>query len=221
MGCYRSDRKPHFMGHAGQNVKISDHAGQLRGQAVGLAVTQSNAVYASYSSQNGASGDINNKNVTGSAKSYYAVSRDNGQTWTEFRATQDNTGQGWGNIAANGNWVMMVWPDARGGKGLRYNLIEDAQSGIEGKVRAKYNQALFNVCPNPFYTMTTIQLNPAATQPELKIFNVRGSIVRNFKPENMSGKLVWRPAKNLAAGPYFIQLKSDQGQLTKQVLVVE
>jgi hypothetical protein len=53
------------------------------------------------------------------------MSVDGGKTWKANRTvTKDRAGQGHGNVAANGNIVMMVWPDMRDGLHLRYRLIE-------------------------------------------------------------------------------------------------
>lgn len=57
---------------------------------------------------------------------FFAVSNDYGNNWKTFRVTEDNTGQGWGSIAANGNKVLLIWPDMRGGKHLRYSIIESS-----------------------------------------------------------------------------------------------
>ena len=125
VATYRGSRKPYVAGTAGEWQKVADVAGQLRGQQVGLVRTAGGRLYVSFSNQNGRSGNINNRSVAPAARSYYAVSGDGGQTWTAHRVTADESGQGWGNIAANGSWVMMVWPDNRAGKTLRYNLILD------------------------------------------------------------------------------------------------
>jgi hypothetical protein len=39
-------------------------------------------------------------------------------------------GQGHGNMAVRGKWVMLVWPDIRNGAHVRYSLLHDP--GAEG-----------------------------------------------------------------------------------------
>ena len=70
--------------------------------------------------------NIENREVKSTYRYYFAVSNDNGYNWNTFRATEDNTGKGWGSIAANGKKVLLIWPDMRGGKHLRYSIVESS-----------------------------------------------------------------------------------------------
>ena len=59
---------------------------------------------------------------------YYSFSRDGEATWTLNQPVAKQPGQGHGNLAANGEWVMRVWPDLRDGAHVRYSLIRDPGS---------------------------------------------------------------------------------------------
>jgi hypothetical protein len=52
-------------------------------------------------------------------------STDNGSNWTYNRPVAVEPGQGRGNLATNGSWIMAVWPDIRSGPHIRYSLWRD------------------------------------------------------------------------------------------------
>ena len=56
---------------------------------------------------------------------YMSFSRDGGKTWTYNQPLAAAPGQGHGDLAVNGNTVLAVWPDIRGGAHLRYSLLND------------------------------------------------------------------------------------------------
>jgi hypothetical protein len=122
----RSDKLPYLTTSRDERTKISDKPSKLRNGTFGLARTKAGTLYVGHTTQNGApGGSIHNRAVAATDVFYYAVSSDGGHTWEDRRATEDSSGQGWGTLAANGNTVMLVWPDNRGGGGLYYRLIED------------------------------------------------------------------------------------------------
>lgn len=121
--CYRSDRHPWLLRSDGTRQRIAATQGWARGQHVGLARTVDGIWWTSYSTQGGVDEAlIQNRTVDQRWRSFFATSSDRGATWTQHPITQDESGQGWGNLAVNGEWVMMIWPDARQCR-LRCNLI--------------------------------------------------------------------------------------------------
>lgn len=88
--------------------------GYLRGVHCGLAMTSNSNLYVCYSNQTNS--DIKDRTINTGDQYYYKISSDEGTKWESVQTvTNDNSGQGHGNCAANGNWVMFVWPDMRGG----------------------------------------------------------------------------------------------------------
>jgi hypothetical protein len=90
---------------------------------------------------------------------------------------------------------------------------------------------LFNF-PNPFSTSTKISFNlhrRDAESAEIKIYNIKGQLVKEFKIRNsklkISGEVVWdgrdQSGKQLSSGLYFYQLKSgDEIADTKKCLLL-
>jgi len=120
---YQDDRTHWVVWPDNTRSQISRNKGQARGQHVGFARTDDGKWWASCSNQ-GESKEalLEDRTVDQRWRSFYAISSDQGKTWTEYCVTGDESGQGWGNLSANGNWVMMLWPDARENR-IRYNLF--------------------------------------------------------------------------------------------------
>lgn len=105
--------------------RIDGPRGRIRGQRVGLAMTDYGTLVATHSNMH-APHPSTNKTIESIDRYFYSTSRDKGRSWiTTIPVTSDTTGQGHGNVAVNGNAVMMVWPDMRDGLHVRYSLYRD------------------------------------------------------------------------------------------------
>jgi len=114
-------------GYTVSTAPIAPKLGRLRGAHVGLARTARGTLYASHASIENP--DTLTKTVRPGDFFALHASRDGGLSWSPAqRVTVDVAGQGFGNIAANGDVLMAVWPDVRGGElHLRYRLWRDAE----------------------------------------------------------------------------------------------
>lgn len=97
--------------------------GIIRGQHVGIGLTRGGTLVLSHSDM--ANEPSTDRTIGRQHRYYYSYSRDLGQTWTLNQPVAPEPGQGHGNLAANGDWVMLVWPDIREPAGLRYALLRD------------------------------------------------------------------------------------------------
>lgn len=83
--------------------------------------------------------------------------------------------------------------------------------------------------PNPFNPVTTISFSLAADSPvRLEVYSVRGQRVRSLISENRSAgthKVIWDGRDNsgrlVSSGSYFARLVSDEGTLTKKMMLLK
>ncbi len=83
--------------------------------------------------------------------------------------------------------------------------------------------------PNPFNPVTTISFSLAAdSQVRLEVYSVRGQRIRSLVSENRSAgshKVVWDGRDNsgrpMSSGSYFARLVSDEGTLTKKMMLLK
>jgi hypothetical protein len=104
--------------------------GITRGQHVGLGMTTHGTLVLSHSDMTNA--NVRHRTIGPEHRFYYSFSRDRGQTWTFNRPVAVEPGQGHGDLGVNREWIMLVWPDLRGG--IRYTLLRDsgaAQDSID------------------------------------------------------------------------------------------
>ena len=97
----------------------------IRGQHVGLGRTAAGTLVLAHSDM--ANEDQRDRTVGGNDRIYLSRSSDDGRTWTFNVPLAADPGQGHGNLAVNSTWIMVVWPDIRGGPHLRYSLLEDVR----------------------------------------------------------------------------------------------
>jgi hypothetical protein len=97
--------------------------GVIRGQHVGIGVTTAGTLVLSHSDMTNA--ESKDRTIGAQHRFYYSFSRDQGRTWTLNQPVASESGQGHGNMAVRGEWIMLVWPDIRGGAHVRYSLIRD------------------------------------------------------------------------------------------------
>lgn len=88
---------------------------------------------------------------------------------------------------------------------------------------------LYQNFPNPFNPLTTIQyFLPENATVELKIFNIKGQLVRSYKYENQQAgrhSLVWDSRddnnKNVASGIYFYQINAADTYFQRKMLLLK
>jgi hypothetical protein len=110
--------------------------GVIRGQHVGIGRTTAGTLVLAHSDMKRA--DQRDRTITREHRFFLSWSTDNGTTWTYNRPISPDAGQGHGNLAVNGDWIMAVWPDIRGGPHIRYALWRD-QVTVEKEVSASFN----------------------------------------------------------------------------------
>jgi hypothetical protein len=106
--------------------------GIIRGQHIGIGLTKSGTLVLSHSDMTNT--NVRDRTIRSDHRIYYSFSRDLGRTWTFNRPLAEEPGQGHGDLATNGDWVMLAWPDVRGG--IRYTVMRDpgaAHNIIGGK----------------------------------------------------------------------------------------
>lgn len=100
--------------------------GVIRGQHVGIGRTDRGTLVLAHSDMRNE--DQRDRTIDATDRFYLSCSRDDGATWIFNHPVADEAGQGHGNLAVQGNWIMAVWPDIRGGPHVRYTLLRDGGS---------------------------------------------------------------------------------------------
>jgi len=121
------------------------------------------------------------------------------------------------------------------------NLDLDGEGNYHGPISVQYstgstgNQSpqlitiLAHARPNPFSTGTTISYSLAkATQVELKIYNLKGQMVKKYLPEYKNSgdyKLEWNGCdehgRNCSNGLYFIVMSTDEASFVRKVIIAK
>lgn len=99
------------------------------------------------------------------------------------------------------------------GRGLWASpLVEDGPLSVEGFL----NDDSVKLFPNPAQTAVNISL-PAATEADIRIFNIQGALVKYEKDVQISG-IHTIDINSLQAGTYFVRLNSELGTITKKLI---
>jgi len=121
------------------------------------------------------------------------------------------------------------------------NLDLDGEGNYHGPISVQYstgstgNQSpqlittLANVHPNPFSTGTTIHYSLSkSTQVELKIYNLKGQMVKRYLPEYKNSgdyKLEWNGCddhgRSCSNGLYFILMSTDGASFVRKVIIAK
>jgi hypothetical protein len=127
--------------HTVKRSKLPDGARQVRGQHVGVGKADNGIVFACYSNMGITSdgADLTNRNLESSDRLNLTWSTDNGDSWKTPQKMGTGSGQGHGNLAVNGNWVMVVWPDMRDGQHVRFSILDARKFGDAIAVARAYN----------------------------------------------------------------------------------
>src|SRR5690606_37056979 len=119
---YRVTRKAGTFVSSADDVRTAKRR-VIRGQHVGIGLTDAGTLVLSHSDMRNE--DQRDRTIAPGHRIYMSFSRDGGKTWTYNQPLAAEPGQGHGDLAANGNTVLVVWPDIRGGQHLRYALFEE------------------------------------------------------------------------------------------------
>lgn len=123
---YRIERRDE--GFATSHIDVRETKRRvIRGQHVGIGFTDAGTLVLSHSDMR--NDEQTDRTVEAVDRFYLSYSHDGGTTWTYNRPVATESGQGHGNLAVNGNWIMAVWPDVRGGAHIRYMLLADEARG--------------------------------------------------------------------------------------------
>ena len=172
------------------------------------------------------------------------VSNDAGATWTVLEHTMEST-SGWQAFTFNvtdyftgPNQLQMRFVAADEGDG---SLVEAAIDDVaiiatsstsavgEGDLQVAMVPVLGQNVPNPFNPSTEISFNlPQSGRASLKVFNVKGSLVRTLVDEDLpagSQRVVWdgsdANSQPVASGVYFYRLETANGALDKRMLLIK
>jgi hypothetical protein len=198
--------------------------GIIRGQHVGIGMTDRGMLYLSYSNMTNT--NIKDRTITQSHRYFYALSPDSGNTWTQgnVRLTQDNSGQGHGNMAVNRTWIMFVWPDMRQGLHLRYSLKHDGTVGIDRPAGSKSDRGVLDIKagPNPAGPHTTMNIecripNVEYRNIDMGIFDLQGQLIKknNF---DIRYSFNWKTT-GYPAGIYILKAEIDNRIYSKRLIL--
>ena len=161
----------------------------------------------------------------GDATGHYQIYRISSAGGTEVPLTSDSYIHYYPQWSPDGNWIVYEKLDATG-----YFQIYKISSGtgIEETETGNNQTGFISAYPNPFRKKTDIvfSLGHSAEGIELKIYDVTGSIVKNyphFTPDAIRNTLSWDGTddngRKVATGVYLIRLKAgDSSQMNKIIL---
>lgn len=90
-------------------------------------------------------------------------------------------------------------------------------SGLENLNSAN---KLFSVCPNPFNTQATLQIDVPLNNAKIIVVDIFGQTVTQIN--NVNGQTVTLYRANLPTGLYFVQLTEDSKQIaTKKIIITD
>jgi len=130
--------------------------------------------------------------------------------------------------SVRGDFVFVTATDFSGNESGPSNEIEYATGVTDGDaIPTVY--ALYQNVPNPFNPTTTIRFDlPAGTKVTLKIFNVRGQLVRTLVDEDMSAGVkyvTWDGTDGVggpvATGVYFYRVHAGEFNDTKKMILLK
>ncbi|MFH0736706.1 MAG: T9SS type A sorting domain-containing protein [bacterium] len=164
---------------------------------------------------------------------YMAVSKDGGQTFvntkiseTPFTPLQTDFIGDYINIAAHNNIVRPVWTRADNGNISLWTAIINTPVSVDEKspnIKPE-DFEITSVYPNPFNPSTTIyyKLNKGG-HVELKVFDMLGQdVITLLDLSQISGehKIIW-DAKNMASGPYIVQLQFGNLKKSQKIILLK
>jgi hypothetical protein len=156
----------------------------------------------------------------------YMASTDNGVSWGEREAVDDNLSDSFNpNLALTPGLVHLVWDDRRYPEwGIYYSRrTEEPDEVVEGQdIPHEYDLKAY---PNPFNTSTILTFSDLKGG-EIRIFDIKGQLIRTFftRGENQR-RIVWdatdASGKTVSSGIYFARARTPQGPSTIKLLLLK
>jgi len=107
--------------------------------------------------------------------------------------------------------------------------VIDTGTGVGDEVILPVDRLTAVNSPNPFNPTTTVKFNlPLAGQTDIKVYNLRGQLVKTLASDTMSAgphSLVWNGDDNTgrpcSSGLYFLRINSASGDLTRKMMLLK
>jgi hypothetical protein len=122
------------------------------------------------------------------------------------------------------------WPMFRGNMRRTGNYTDNTIVGITSPWEEENTAILLQNAPNPFSTSTKISFNihrGEAKDAEIKIYNIKGQLVREFKIKNSKFKInevVWdgrdQNGKQVPSGVYLYKLSAGEKSAVKKMILI-
>jgi len=103
-------------------------------------------------------------------------------------------------------------------EGWMIDNISFTSGACIGGVNENNLPSSFSICPNPFYSETTIQTNKIIKDATLTVYNSIGQQVKQIR--NISGQTFTLHRDNLQSGLYFLQLTQENKIIATEKLVI-
>ncbi len=160
---------------------------------------------------------------------YYAISTDNGQTFSANKKLSSQFIAFDSVIAQNGNDFMScvyhsdtlytVWGDTRTGKLNIFFAKTIASSNTNVGIALLDEEASpLEIFPNPFSSQTTLKFDAVLKNVIFTIYNSSGQQVKQIK--NISGQTITFHREDLPNGIYFLQITQDNKIIAMEKLVI-
>jgi hypothetical protein len=153
-----------------------------------------------------------------------------GATTQEMQNITTYINLGWDFLGEIENGTEDIWtinPDLNNGYPYLVALEQSVGNEEDTNATPELQTKLYNNYPNPFNPETTISFSVKKNDvASLKIFNIRGQVVKSF-PMFASGehKVIWKGVdkknKSVASGVYFYRLESKTGSQTKKMILIK
>ena len=102
----------------------------------------------------------------------------------------------------------------------------DSILSVDNLPYSNTSEISLNCFPNPFSSSTTISRTPSPGQAEIKIYNVKGQLVKEFKSQKVKGKnnIVWNGkdenGKQVPNGIYFYKLSNGKEEIVRKMVLL-
>ncbi|MBW6513976.1 MAG: metallophosphoesterase [Candidatus Syntrophosphaera sp.] len=105
---------------------------------------------------------------------------------------------------------------------VKYVSIASNSTAVEDPIQPPFS-LISSAHPNPFASQLTVRLDSRAANPTLRIYNLRGELVREFGP-SPDGKIVWdgrfASGRVAPAGIYLLQARQGKASELRRVVKI-
>jgi hypothetical protein len=185
-------------------------------------ITNHHAVFSNYPSVAASGSNVHvvwEDERDGNSETYYNHSTDGGTTWgTDTRLTDDPGNSEWATIAVSGSKVHVVWEDDRDGNLEIYYKRNPTGNVLQEREYSKFGIDRCVIYPNPFTTLTRIQLlgRRKNKKSNLTIYDASGRLVKSIKLTGSTYQL----GTDLVPGVYFLKLRAGEYTETKKLIKI-